>query len=94
MDSDIGKLVLVNGLIGLLHFATFVSSDEAQVPCYFVLGDSLVDNGNNNHLDSKWKADYPPYGIDFPKGFTGRFTNGRTSADIIGMALFRLCFLL
>ncbi|KAI3743733.1 hypothetical protein L1987_56798 [Smallanthus sonchifolius] len=36
------------------------------------------------------KANYPPYGIDFPKGYTGRFTNGRTSTDIIGMALFGL----
>lgn len=54
-----------------------------QVPCYFIYGDSLADNGNNNDLETQAKANYPPYGIDFPDRATGRFTNGRTSVDII-----------
>ncbi|XP_022733791.1 GDSL esterase/lipase At5g41890 [Durio zibethinus] len=56
----------------------------------FVFGDSLVDAGNNDYLFTLSKADSPPYGIDFkPSGGqpTGRFTNGRTIADIIGQAL-------
>ncbi|XP_030456302.2 GDSL esterase/lipase At5g45670-like [Syzygium oleosum] len=53
-----------------------------QVPCYFIFGDSLSDNGNNNDLKTQAKANYPPYGIDFPEGVTGRFTNGRTTVDI------------
>ncbi|KAJ0265445.1 GDSL esterase/lipase [Hirschfeldia incana] len=55
-----------------------------QVPCYFIFGDSIFDSGNNNNLQSKAKVNYSPYGIDFPEGPTGRFTNGRTIADIIG----------
>jgi hypothetical protein len=55
-----------------------------QVPCYFIFGDSLVDNGNNNQLSSLAKANYMPYGIDFPRGPTGRFSNGRTTVDVIG----------
>ena len=31
------------------------------------------------------KVNYQPYGIDFPAGPTGRFTNGRNIGDIIGM---------
>lgn len=55
------------------------------VPCFFIFGDSLSDPGNNNPLKTKAKANYPPYGIDFPgKRATGRFSNGRTSVDIIG----------
>ncbi|XP_031287469.1 GDSL esterase/lipase At4g18970-like [Pistacia vera] len=54
-----------------------------QVPCYFIFGDSLADDGNNNALPALAKANYPPYGIDFPKGPTGRFTNGETVFDII-----------
>ncbi|KAK3435425.1 LOW QUALITY PROTEIN: hypothetical protein EUGRSUZ_C00135 [Eucalyptus grandis] len=54
-----------------------------QVPCYFIYGDSLADNGNNNNLETQAKANYPPYGIDFPDKATGRFTNGHTSIDII-----------
>ncbi|KAG8637380.1 hypothetical protein MANES_15G115701v8 [Manihot esculenta] len=54
-----------------------------QVPCYFIFGDSLADNGNNNFLNTLAKANYSPYGIDFPYGSTGRFTNGRTIVDAI-----------
>ncbi|XP_022892359.1 GDSL esterase/lipase At1g29670-like [Olea europaea var. sylvestris] len=54
-----------------------------QVPCYFIFGDSLVDNGNNNYIASLAKANYMPYGIDFPRGPTGRFSNGITAVDVI-----------
>ncbi|KAI3764838.1 hypothetical protein L2E82_14855 [Cichorium intybus] len=67
--------------------ALVVVSGEPQVPCYFIFGDSLVDSGNNNGLVTAAKANYPPYGIDFPQGVTGRFTNGLTIADIIGQLL-------
>jgi len=55
-----------------------------QVPCLFVFGDSLSDSGNNNDLVTTARVSYKPYGIDFPTGPTGRFTNGLTSIDIIG----------
>nr|XP_043625726.1 uncharacterized protein LOC122597160 [Erigeron canadensis] len=72
----------------LIQFQTLVVvAGEPQVPCYFIFGDSLVDSGNNNGLTTAAKANYPPYGIDFPQGTTGRFTNGRTKADVIGQLL-------
>ncbi|KAJ0836801.1 putative triacylglycerol lipase [Helianthus annuus] len=73
--------------LGLIHVTAFVVSGEPQVPCLFIFGDSLVDSGNNNALTTAAKANYRPYGIDFPQGVTGRFTNGRTVADIIGELL-------
>ncbi|GMN43436.1 hypothetical protein TIFTF001_012640 [Ficus carica] len=61
---------------------------DPEVPCFFILGDSLVDNGNNNPRATLAKANYRPYGIDFPGGIpTGRFNNGRTSADVLGQLL-------
>lgn len=57
---------------------------QPQVPCFFIFGDSLVDNGNNNKLLSLVKANFWPYGIDFPQGATGRFNNGRTIVDLFG----------
>jgi hypothetical protein len=63
--------------------AVVVVRAEPQVPCYFVFGDSLVDNGNNNDIASLARANYPPYGIDFPGGATGRFSNGLTTVDAI-----------
>ncbi|KAK1397497.1 Lipase, GDSL, active site [Heracleum sosnowskyi] len=63
-------------------------NSEPQVPCYFIFGDSIVDNDNNNDLVTQAKANYPPYGVDFPGGIaTGRFSNGETSADFLGKLL-------
>ncbi|KAJ0087447.1 hypothetical protein Patl1_07614 [Pistacia atlantica] len=33
------------------------------------------------------RANYRPYGIDFPQGATGRFTNGRTYVDALAQLL-------
>ncbi|CAI0419416.1 unnamed protein product [Linum tenue] len=61
---------------------------EAQVPCFFIFGDSLVDNGNNNGMLTLARANYGPYGIDFPLGATGRFTNGQTYVDALGARVY------
>lgn len=55
----------------------------------FIFGDSLSDVGNNRYLTkSLANANLPWYGIDFGNGLpNGRFTNGRTVADIIGNSL-------
>lgn len=60
----------------------------AQSFTNFIFGDSLVDVGNNNYIFTLSKADSSPYGIDFGPSNgqpTGRFTNGRTISDIVGM---------
>ncbi|XP_010452841.2 PREDICTED: LOW QUALITY PROTEIN: GDSL esterase/lipase At5g08460-like [Camelina sativa] len=64
------------------------SSDTAMFPAMFVFGDSLVDNGNNNHLNSLARSNYLPYGIDFAGNQpTGRFCNGKTIVDFVGELL-------
>ncbi|XP_044957949.1 GDSL esterase/lipase At1g29670-like [Hordeum vulgare subsp. vulgare] len=58
------------------------------VKAVFVFGSSLVDNGNNNFLNSTGvRADYLPYGVDFPLGPSGRFSNGRNTIDALGELL-------
>ncbi|KAM7252076.1 hypothetical protein ACFE04_023959 [Oxalis oulophora] len=55
-----------------------------QPRAFFVFGDSLVDNGNNNYLITSARADAPPYGIDYPMHRpTGRFSNGLNIPDLI-----------
>ncbi|GFS38419.1 GDSL-like Lipase/Acylhydrolase superfamily protein [Actinidia rufa] len=67
--------------------------EDAKIKGMFVLGSSLVDNGNNNFLQvSMAKADYSPYGIDFPLGPSGRFTYGKNMIDLLGDQL-KLSFL-
>ncbi|KAK6287187.1 hypothetical protein POUND7_013366 [Theobroma cacao] len=82
---------MMMSFISLLLAVSFSESDgmevgraPAQFPAMFVLGDSLVDNGNNNGLSSLAKSNYLPYGIDFPGGPTGRFSNGNTIVDFLG----------
>ncbi|KAG7532571.1 GDSL lipase/esterase [Arabidopsis thaliana x Arabidopsis arenosa] len=64
-----------------------IAKSDPIAPCYFIFGDSLVDNGNNNQLQSLARANYFPYGIDFAAGPTGRFCNGRTTVDVIAELL-------
>lgn len=56
-----------------------------QVPAMFVFGDSLVDTGNNNFINSIAKSNYFPYGCDFNGGPSGRFSNGKTIIDMLGI---------
>ncbi|XP_004290271.1 PREDICTED: GDSL esterase/lipase At1g71250 [Fragaria vesca subsp. vesca] len=65
----------------------FGESAAAQVPAMFAFGDSLIDVGNNNFISSFARSNYYPYGIDFRGGPSGRFTNGRTSIDMLGNLL-------
>lgn len=69
----------------LLLCLSFLTKSQAKhVAALYIFGDSDLDNGNNNDKDTLAKANYPPYGIDYPKGTTGRFTNGLTIADYLG----------
>ncbi|OMP03046.1 Lipase, GDSL [Corchorus olitorius] len=73
-------LILFFRFLPLIH----VVAGAPLAPALYVFGDSLLDSGNNNILLTLAKANYPPYGKDFPNGTaTGRFTNGRTIADFI-----------
>lgn len=60
---------------------------EAKVPAVIVFGDSSVDAGNNNQIPTIARANFEPYGRDFPGGKpTGRFSNGRVPTDFISQA--------
>ncbi|XP_019085819.1 PREDICTED: LOW QUALITY PROTEIN: GDSL esterase/lipase At2g04020-like [Camelina sativa] len=81
-------------LLSFLNVSTIYSRKQSKedvlfggnFPAIYVIGDSLVDPGNNNHLPTLIKANYPPYGSDFEGGIaTGRFSNGKTIADYIAI---------
>ncbi|CAK9134659.1 unnamed protein product [Ilex paraguariensis] len=56
-----------------------------NVTSIIVFGDSSVDPGNNNLLDTNAKGNFPPYGEDFfNHRSTGRLSNGRLATDFIG----------
>ncbi|CAJ1947480.1 unnamed protein product [Sphenostylis stenocarpa] len=73
----------------LLVVGVIFSGAEARPRAFFVFGDSLVDNGNNNYLATTARADAPPYGIDYSPTHspTGRFSNGFNIPDFISQQL-------
>ncbi|XAR51610.1 Triacylglycerol lipase [Bertholletia excelsa] len=82
-NSSSNTIILLSLAMVLLHFPSGYSEQLPLAPAIYVFGDSLVECGNNNRLPTVSRADFPPYGTDFPLGPTGRFTNGRTVADFI-----------
>jgi hypothetical protein len=82
MQRVASRFALLACLAGVLACTGVAGSG---MPPMFIFGDSLVDAGNNNYIVSLSKANYPPNGIDFAgHQATGRYTNGRTIADILG----------
>ncbi|CAD6263128.1 unnamed protein product [Miscanthus lutarioriparius] len=81
MDALLVTFLVVPVVVALLGAG---AASAAPPRAFFVFGDSLVDNGNNNYLMTTARADAPPYGIDFPTHTpTGRFSNGLNIPDII-----------
>jgi phospholipase/lecithinase/hemolysin len=83
---DCNKLALVVVAAAVVAWAAEtrgVAAWGGPLPCMYIFGDSLVDNGNNNNILSLARANYRPYGIDFHEGPPGRFTNGRTMVDFL-----------
>ncbi|KAL5780734.1 hypothetical protein ACOSQ2_011471 [Xanthoceras sorbifolium] len=83
-------------LISVCVFAFFYGDAKAlvklppneTVPAVIVFGDSIVDTGNNNHLRTLVKCNFPPYGKDFRGGIpTGRFCNGKVPSDLLAEEL-------
>ncbi|KAL3518475.1 hypothetical protein ACH5RR_021064 [Cinchona calisaya] len=62
-----------------------VVTGQPLVPALYLFGDSIVDVGNNNYLETLIKANFPPYGRDFINHTaTGRFCNGKLATDFTG----------
>ncbi|GMP82991.1 hypothetical protein CsSME_00037078 [Camellia sinensis var. sinensis] len=66
---------------------------STSVPVFYMLGDSTVDAGNNN-IEDGVKANVYPYGVDYNNQSIGRFTNGLTAADFMGIEMGNLVLIL
>ena len=68
----------------LCFVVTIEANSKKKVSAFYVFGDSTVDPGNNNFIDTAFRSDFPPYGRDFVnQAATGRFTNGKLGTDFL-----------
>ncbi|KAG7993256.1 hypothetical protein I3843_02G169700 [Carya illinoinensis] len=73
---------LIASLIALL--TPFTTSQNANVSAIFIFGDSTIDPSNNNHINTLFHSDHPPYGIDFPGRVpTRKFCDGKLVTDFL-----------
>lgn len=64
------------------------SNSREKLPTILVFGDSTVDTGNNNYIQTVFKGNFLPYGEDFPgKIPTGRFSDGKLVPDFLAKFL-------
>ncbi|KAG6533902.1 GDSL esterase/lipase At5g42170-like [Zingiber officinale] len=78
------SIIVVILFLILFRIPITISQERPPIPAVLVFGDSIVDPGNNNMLITPARANFPPYGRDFPGHEpTGRFSNGRIPPDII-----------
>lgn len=76
--NSLGAFLLVVLVVSVAH-------GDPLVPAFCIFGDSVVDAGNNNHLATLVRANFPPYGRDFVTHTpTGRFCNGKLATDFTG----------
>ncbi|KAM7506027.1 hypothetical protein LguiB_004931 [Lonicera macranthoides] len=71
----------------LVSIVTKVQAQALNLSIYS-FGDSFVDPGNNNYINTLAKANFQPYGRDFVNRMaTGRFCDGRQIPDFIALYL-------
>lgn len=97
-DSLKVKLIMANLAATSMFFLTvFFMSLVSQIygsksditnkhVALFIFGDSLLDAGNNNYINTTTldQANFLPYGETYFKFPTGRFCDGRLISDFIG----------
>lgn len=72
-------------MLSLLCLMVRIEASKSKASAIYVFGDSTVDPGNNNYINTAFKSDFPPYGRDLAnKSPTGRFSNGKLGTDFIG----------
>ncbi|PWA44048.1 Lipase, GDSL [Artemisia annua] len=84
LSSFLAILLFSLFLLGNHGDARVTLPPNVTVPAVIAFGDSIVDQGANNHLKTLIKANFLPYGKEFQGGKpTGRFSNNKTPADMI-----------
>lgn len=77
-------MIITTMAISTTCHANVTNFNVSIFPAILVFGDSTIDTGNNNYIKTIIRANFPPYGCNFPgRNATGRFSNGKLIPDFI-----------
>ncbi|XP_074375322.1 GDSL esterase/lipase EXL3-like [Apium graveolens] len=86
--STMWFLVVNVFLLTRLSEAVVKLPPNVTIPAVIAFGDSIVDQGMNNNINTLIKCNFPPYGLDFMGATpTGRFSNAKTPPDLLAEEL-------
>ena len=84
-NSRLTSLILVSFCL-ISRSEVVQGQGTPQIPALIVLGDSTLDVGKNNNINTSAKPNFPPYHRDFPSGIPTRcFSNGKLTSDFLGI---------
>ncbi|KAK3232549.1 hypothetical protein Dsin_004430 [Dipteronia sinensis] len=82
-------LVIIIVVQILMMINMFKTGNSTKLPStILIFGDSTMDTGNNNYINTILKGNHPPYGQNFPGHIpTSRFSDGELVPDFIASTL-------
>ncbi|KAK4492114.1 hypothetical protein RD792_002911 [Penstemon davidsonii] len=87
-NAAVLSFILITSLLCITTTHKCNGKTTPDFPAILVFGDSSVDTGNNNYINTPFKGDHLPYGMDYPGSVpTGRFSNGKLVPDILASLL-------
>lgn len=85
------KIYAIAAYVCVIIFNTCKAAGHGPLPKFpaiLIFGDSTVDTGNNNYINTLLKANFFPYGQNYPgQKATGRFSDGELIPDMLASAL-------
>ncbi|KAK8356648.1 hypothetical protein V6Z11_A05G371300 [Gossypium hirsutum] len=88
MHSNLFMVALLLVSMTIINTCGANASTNPKFPAIVIFGDLTVDPGNNNYIDTIFKGNIAPYGINFPGHVpTGRFSDGKLVTDFVASSL-------
>ncbi|KAK8672355.1 hypothetical protein V6N13_110727 [Hibiscus sabdariffa] len=88
MATSRSNLFIVALVVWMTRIHPCSARSKPKFPAIIIFGDSSVDPGNNNYINTFFKANVTPYGTNFPGHVpTGRFSDGKLVTDFMASTL-------
>lgn len=80
-------VILLSGMVVSIRGIALKDNYRDTITAVVIIGDSTVDVGVNNYIDTIVRCNWAPYGRIFQQSMgkpTGRFCDGKIAVDVVG----------